>query len=414
MASGTVNFAGSIITGSNNSNGILELTITLPSGRTIGPIGVLSGSYIASLGLEAGDLEALRSIQTNYFNIVGSIQEQINQQQTTVTTTEDPTANPNPDATTTVDVPIADSTTITSNQDPTANPSTTSPTPTPGTATGGLRGITLDLENTRGQATAQDAANYEQTGDWRVKLRLAVNADYLYNAPNPGILWPLAQTDGVIFPYTPQIQISYNANYEPQDLTHSNYKIFQYRSSSIDSVGITGDFTAQDTWEANYLLAVIHFFRSVTKMFYGQDQNPKLGTPPPLCYLTGLGAYQFDEHPLVITSFNYTLPTDVDYIRAGSATVAAGTDMSAYNNRDNSFSSSDTRLQGIAPGGVALPPKFQLLTNQEPTYVPTKIQLQITCAPIVSRMDISSRFSLEQYATGALLRGSKNGTGGIW
>ena len=48
-------------------------------------------------------------------------------------------------------------------------------------------------------------------------------------------------------------------------------------------------FTAQATFEANYMLAVIHFFRSVTKMFYGQDWQR--GAPPPLVFLSGLGEY---------------------------------------------------------------------------------------------------------------------------
>jgi hypothetical protein len=75
-------------------------------------------------------------------------------------------------------------------------------------------------------------------------------------------------------------------------------------------------FTAQDTGEANYLLAVITFFKSVTKMFYGQDAER--GAPPPLVYLSGLGEYQFNEHPCVVSQFNYNLPSDADYIRAGS------------------------------------------------------------------------------------------------
>ena len=94
--------------------------------------------------------------------------------------------------------------------------------------------------------------------------------------------------------------VAYNANYSTEELVHSNYKLFTYKGSSVDQISITCDFTAQDTKEANYLLAVIHFFRSVTKMFYGQDNGPKPGTPPPLCFLTGLGAFQFNEHPLEI------------------------------------------------------------------------------------------------------------------
>jgi hypothetical protein len=65
--------------------------------------------------------------------------------------------------------------------------------------------------------------------------------------------------------------MGYKANYQPYDLTHSNYRGYFYKNSAIDAINLRGTFTAQDTTEANYLLAVIHFFRSVTKMFYGQD-----------------------------------------------------------------------------------------------------------------------------------------------
>lgn len=277
-------------------------------------------------------------------------------------------------------------------------------------------GILGGKSDTQAQATAQDLNNFYSTGDWRVKLKLAPSATYLYKAADPGILGPLQESDGVIFPYTPTISVNYTASYDAQDLVHSNYKIYQYKNSSVDTVTITCDFTAQDVGEANYLLAVIHFFRSCTKMFYGQDQNPGPGVPPPLCYLFGLGSYQFDNHPLVITGFTYSLPNDVDYIRAGSPVTTGGTNLAGYRQGNNSQSLPGTRLDqaGLAPGGTAQAPKFQILTTKEPTYVPTKMAMTITCAPVVSRNDISNKFSLKGYATGALLRGSKIPGGGIW
>ena len=75
----------------------------------------------------------------------------------------------------------------------------------------------------------------------------------------------------MLFPYTPTINTSYRANYSAVDITHSNYKGYFYQNSSVEPVTISCPFTAQSTAEAEYLLAVIHFFKSVTKMFYGQD-----------------------------------------------------------------------------------------------------------------------------------------------
>lgn len=286
-------------------------------------------------------------------------------------------------------------------------------------AYGGMQGLQGSVNNARAQQITQDAENAKTQGDWRVRLSLAPSAGYLYKAQDPGILAPLQKTDGVIFPYIPQIQVTYAAHYDPSDLTHSNYKIFQYKNSSVDQVTITCDFTAQDTEEANYMLAVIHFFRSVTKMFYGQDEIPKPGTPPPLCYLSGMGDFQFDRHPLVISSFNYGLPNDVDYIRASSPTLLPGVDSSAYNdNRNSDLTPQQVRRQsGNTPlnaGATQSAPNFSKATNTQPTYVPTKISISLVAYPIVTRNDISNNFSLKEYATGKLLQGSKRSGGGIW
>jgi hypothetical protein len=240
--------------------------------------------------------------------------------------------------------------------------------------------------------------------DWRVRLSLAPGTNFLYR----GILAPLSNTNGVIFPYTPNITIAYVANYEPAEPTHSNYKIQQYKNSAVDTINITCDFTAQDTKEAEYMLAVIHFFRTVTKMFYGQDTTVKPGTPPPLCFLHGFGAFQFDNHPLVITSFNYNLPDSVDYIRANISRFVGPIQPSVTTSRLG---------PQVEPGGKAPPPVFSapnLGTGERVTYVPTKIQIQITAAPVVTRNDVSNNFSLEKYASGDLLRGSIRNSGGIW
>ena len=246
--------------------------------------------------------------------------------------------------------------------------------------------------------------------DWRVKLQLAPGADYLYKEFNPGILGPLAATDGVIFPYTPAIETAYKATYNPYDLTHSNFRGYFYQGSYVDAVNLRCTFTAQDTSEANYLLAVIHFFRSVTKMFYGQDAQH--GSPPPLVYLSGLGDYQFAEHPCVVSQFNYTLPPDVDYIRAGTAV-------------DNNTNFLDNRVRttiGSNPLSYAI---NRLLNNNLtqgaqdqrptvngnkppvdiPTYVPTKMEIAISLLPMQSRQQVSTQFSLQAFANGNLLRG---------
>jgi hypothetical protein len=285
-------------------------------------------------------------------------------------------------------------------------------------------GITGAKQSATAQATAQDQANFAAAKDWRVRLALAPGATYLYKAKDKGILAPLDKTDGVIFPYTPTINVVYAANYDAQSITHSNYRVYQYQNSSIDSVTIAGTFTCQDVFEARYLLGVIHFFRSMTKMFYGQDDNPKNGTPPPLCYIYGMGGYQFDALPLAITGFTYNLPNDVDYIPTTGASPAGTPQPIVPNNNTNgsaNFLSGAARLLGIGvgAGGTPLPPTYPSTPasiNEETTWVPTKIELSITCAPVLSRNMVSNKFSLKDYASGKLLRGSssQNTGGGMW
>jgi hypothetical protein len=275
------------------------------------------------------------------------------------------------------------------------------------------------LDKARAQNTIANQRRNPNNADWRVKLRLAPGSTYLYNAQGgSGILQPLAAQGGVIFPYTPTIATTYKATYSSYDLTHSNYKGYYYQGSAVEPVTLSCPFTAQSTAEAEYLLAVIHFFRSVTKMFYGQD--PERGTPPPLVYLTGLGEFQFNEHPCVVQSFTYDLPADVDYIRARSQNV---TNSNMLNKRQSTNATGPGTTWGngivgqalttigrltaakLPKGAMNTPPAPASFGQNSPTYVPTKMTIAISLLPVQSRKQQSQQFSLRQYANGDLLKG---------
>ncbi len=272
------------------------------------------------------------------------------------------------------------------------------------------------------QATSAQRAGQNTAYDWRVKISLAPGANYLYAAPGTSILSPLNATQGVVFPYTPTISTSYVAQYDQTDLTHSNYRGYFYKNSRVEQVAVNGTFTAQNTAEANYLLAVIHFFRSVTKMFYGQDKER--GTPPPIVYLTGYGEFQFQQHPCLVSNFSYNLPNGVDYIRTQSVNL---------NNRLDRQSAADKGATlGQLLGGLGLQPQLDrintltnLLTGKklgtntggqsdlainvvnnttQSTYVPTKMEIQVSLLPLQSRKQISQEFSLRDFASGSLLK----------
>jgi hypothetical protein len=272
-------------------------------------------------------------------------------------------------------------------------------------------------DNTIFQPARAAITRQPESGDWRVRISLAANANYLYKDPNiisgggsrSSILAPLALTDGVLFPYTPEITTAYRADYDNYSLTHSNYRGYFYKSSFVDAVNISADFTAQDTSEANYMLAMIHFFRSVTKMFYGRDIQA--GAPPPMVYLNGLGQFQYNNHPCLVSQFNYSLPNNVDYVRAGSvlnlqqnlltqrprASIATNPVSNAVNRLRNAF--------GFVPQGGQQPlPQPFTLDQPGVTYVPTKISIQLTLLPVQTRGQVSKEFNLKDYASGALLK----------
>jgi hypothetical protein len=208
-----------------------------------------------------------------------------------------------------------------------------------------------------------------RSNDWKVRISLAPSLNWF----NSGIMRPLAEHHGVIFPYTPEITVSHLANYVPMRFTHSNYTQAAYENSEISSIQISGDFTAQTKYEADYVLACIYFFRSVTKMFFGQDTGTvKAGNPPPLVYLNGYGESIFKNTPCVVSQFQHTMPGDIDYIETA-----------------NTGQSSDDGFLTTDRSGTS-------------TRIPTATKLTVVLTPIYSKRNISG-FNLEEFAQGRLI-----------
>ena len=165
---------------------------------------------------------------------------------------------------------------------------------------------------------------------------------------------------GVVFPFTPQIVVQTRANYNNLNPTHSNYTFYAYQNSALDAISIVGTFTAQNVSDARYMLGAIHAFRAVTKMNFGAGTDA--GAPPPVLRLSGYGTYQFNNLPIVISSFFYTLNEDVDYITI-----------------DPKASQSDW------------------------TAVPTRAEFTIECLPAFSRRD-QAMFNIDDFVKGDLTK----------
>jgi hypothetical protein len=201
--------------------------------------------------------------------------------------------------------------------------------------------------------------------------------DILGEEKDSNILYPLYSTQGVIFPYTPTIVTGYAAEYAASEFVHTNYNYNSYVRSYPKDITITAEFTAQTNDEALYLLAVMHFFRSATKSYFGVTPYNKAGTPPPVLLFSYMGEHQFNRVPVVVKSFDYTLPSDVDYVSVNT------TDVSLY-------------TTGF---GVKLPRSNSSGYTQVPVLLTVTVVLDTQYSPIQTR----NEFNLDLFRSGHLM-----------
>ena len=247
--------------------------------------------------------------------------------------------------------------------------------------------------------------------DWRVRLSLADNATIFYKdtSTQNSIMAPLIETNGVIWPYTPSIQVSHVANYSTAVLTHSNYSAHFYNNSDVSDITVNGEFTVQSVEEGQYLMAAIYFLRSATKMFFGQGAN--MGNPPPILFLDGYGSHYFPHVPCVITNFTHNLSNDVDYLQV-PITQTTLEDVSPVNAPDNpngavNYLDNDglKHIPALGRGTnlvkKASTQKFTSIVST--TRVPTASTVSVTLRPVYSRKNLHDRFNLNDFAQGKLI-----------
>lgn len=244
-----------------------------------------------------------------------------------------------------------------------------------------LRGKNLPkgIEAEKGpQASFSESA---ENKDWRVSLGMP------FSFGKSPLLMPLKSTGyKMVFPYTPTVIISHSANYGQIAPIHNNYPFFAYQNSQVDSLVLTGQFYCQNSLEAQYWTACLHYLRSVTKMYYGTDESS--GNPPPIVKLNGYGDYVFNNVPVVVTNFTVDMPAEVDYISTQllgpSGAVPVG-----------DFDNSPTAIPGDDTG-----------------WAPAESQFTVTVQPIYSR-DAVSKFSLQNFVNGDMVKGTIDNGGGF-
>ena len=159
------------------------------------------------------------------------------------------------------------------------------------------------------------------------------------------MLEPLKRSDNkMVFPYTPTIYVSHQASYNPLQPVHTNYPYYAYENSRVGQMTITGEFFVQNSIEAKYWVAAVHFLRTVTKMSYGEN-SPNRGQPPPVLFLNGYGDYTFNQVPVIVTNFQFDLKREVDYISTGlGSTQQADDDGGVYSLDKNAWAPSESMI----------------------------------------------------------------------
>lgn len=196
--------------------------------------------------------------------------------------------------------------------------------------------------------------------DMRCSLRAKQDgADIVFGPANDqnNILLPLRQVNRLVFPYTPTVQTGNTAEYDEYAVMQSAYKYPSFIKSYPKEILVSGDFTAQTKTEARYMLAVMHFFKSITRPYFGAS-NPRAGTPPAVVYFNYMGKHQFNDVPVIVKDSSYTLEPNVDYVY-----------IEAFD-----------------------------------SYVPTKLNMSITLDTYFNPKAIRDNFDLDEFKTGKLFK----------
>lgn len=205
--------------------------------------------------------------------------------------------------------------------------------------------------------TTTDAASSVSDGgdDWRVSLRIP--SEILDDSP---VFTPFKEDTGgrMIFPLNPTIVMGQRSNYQSITPTHTNYAFHAYQNSQVEDILVTGDFFVQNSNDAKYWIACLHFLRTMSKMFYGASSD-YLGNPPLVTRLNGYGKYVLNNIPVLITQFTVDMTSDVDYIQC-------------------------------------------TMDDGKVNYVPTQSQFAVTCTPNYSRRTHST-FDLKKFANGGFV-----------
>lgn len=176
--------------------------------------------------------------------------------------------------------------------------------------------------------------NYITVNEWNSRL------SYILGDDTSKLLYThFKDTGGLVFPYTPDIEFQHTVNYEETAILHSNLAVQHYKNTPPPSITLKADFTADTPENGEYMYAVIHFLRSISKCEFGEKVaayssitgiqsggNNREAVPPPILYLNGWGNL-IENIPVVITSFGINLGKDKHYVELPDKNIWLPTDI---------------------------------------------------------------------------------------
>jgi len=264
--------------------------------------------------------------------------------------------------------------------------------------------------------------------DFRAKLQAKPGAkqevygggskDYRKN-----LLAPIAYTNGLVFPYTPAIQVAHaQVDYSQYSLPQTNFDYMAFVRRASPTMSVTAPFTANNMEEARYMLATIHFLRSVTMTYFGIENRERRGTPPPVLLFSAYGPYMFERIPVIIRTVSFGLEQDVDYIPAG------------FMPNDLPMSNDEKRLQELAVIDTSIDNDYGVAELEErkklkekvkgniksieqavaKSYVPAVLNIFIDLVYAPTPSTIRNGFNLDKFRDGSWLKGgNKDGSKGF-
>lgn len=233
----------------------------------------------------------------------------------------------------------------------------------------------------------------------------------------------LCKSCGLIFPYTPDIDIQHSVNYDRTEITHSNLAYSHYKNTPPPTITINATFTADTRENALHMLSAIWFLRAVTKCDFGErayvdkHKNAIPGMPPPILYLNGYNSIM-DNIPVVVTGFGYKLPKDKHYVPLGinlDSNTQAYMEKRFMDNNGNFVDNFDGNatgalgmkyLNGIANSIKSLQTQTTEFENNRynnlyfHNWLPTEMQFSISLQIQPNLLKYKKKFNLNWYKMG--------------